>query len=147
LARILAERFDIRWNRIVFCGSVCPNDYPFHNYYQRFVRPLLNEIGTKDIWPAFAESVTWGYGSVGAYGFQSPAVTDRWHQGLAHSDFLTADFCQKFWVPFLTKGEVIAGDAPALLPRFARILTRLPLKWILWPLALFAIYEIILRLL
>jgi len=46
LARILAERFDIRWDRIIFCGSVCPNDYPFHSYYQRFAKPLLNEIGT-----------------------------------------------------------------------------------------------------
>jgi hypothetical protein len=146
LARILAERFDIRWDRIIFCGSVCPNDYPFQDYYERFAKPLLNEIGTKDIWPAFAESITWGYGSVGAYGFQSPAVTDRWHRGLAHSDFLTGDFCKTFWVPFLIRGEVIAGDAPAPLPRFARTLTRFPLKWLVWPLVLFGLYEIISRL-
>jgi pimeloyl-ACP methyl ester carboxylesterase len=144
LARILAERFDIAWDRIIFCGSVCPNDYPFENYYQRFAKPLLNDIGTKDVWPAFAESVTWGYGSVGAYGFQSPAVEDRWHKGLAHSDFLNGEFCNEFWIPFLTKGEIKPGDAPdpAGLPRTVRALTRFPLKWVVWPGVIWLAYEL-----
>ena len=50
-------------------------------------------------------SVTTGYGDTGTYGFRHPKVTDRWFTGYAHSDFLTADFCGKYWVPFFKDGK------------------------------------------
>jgi hypothetical protein len=131
VARILETEFDRHWDRIIFCGSVIREDFPLEQYLTRFQPPILNEIGTRDIWPAIAAAVTWGYGSVGSHGFQSPAVSERWHSGFAHSDFLTPAFCTKFWVPFLREGTVVEADRPSALPRWVNILTTLPLRWII----------------
>jgi len=131
IARTLAEEFDIKWHRVIFCGGVASERFPLEQYLSRFDSPILNEIGTQDYWPALAEAITWGYGSVGSFGFNSPAVTERWHKGFTHSDFLTANFCTKFWIPFLEKGEIIKGNEPEPLPRMMRILARLPLNWII----------------
>jgi hypothetical protein len=131
VARILETEFDRHWDRIIVCGSVVREDFPLEQYLARFQPPILNEIGTRDVWPAIAAAVTWGYGSVGSHGFQSPAVSERWHSGFAHSDFLTPAFCTKFWVPFLRDGTVVEADPPSALPRWVNILTTLPLRWII----------------
>ena len=84
-----------------------------------------------DIWPAMAAWVTWGYGSVGSYGFNNPTVRTRWHEGFRHSDFLTPDFCKKYWVPFLRDGTIIKGsDKPSRLPWTIRAITKIPLRGI-----------------
>jgi len=130
-ARILESEFDLEWHRIILCGSVVREDFPLEQHLKRFDWPIVNEIGTKDCWPALARAVTWGYGSVGSYGFLSPAVNDRWHSGFRHSDFLTERFCKEFWIPFLRTGELARGDAPSPLPLPCRAFTRLPLRWIM----------------
>src|SRR5262249_3021576 len=63
LAHVMLRKSDFRSHRIVLCGSVLPYTFPFENLTSRFHSPILNEIGTKDIWPAVAQSVTIGYGS------------------------------------------------------------------------------------
>jgi hypothetical protein len=130
VARILASEFDLKWHRIILCGSVVREDLPLEQFLQRFNAPIVNEIGARDFWPALARAITWGYGSVGSYGFQSPAVTDRWHAGFSHSDFLTREFCDRFWIPFLREGRLVRADAPSSLPWPSRVFTRLPLRWI-----------------
>lgn len=131
IARIMAEQPDLQWHRILFCGSVVSQKFPLHQYLKRFKHPILNEVGTRDIWPAMAESMTWGYGSVGSHGFNKPPVETRWHRGFRHSDFLTDQFCRSYWVPFLRDGSIKRGDPPDSLPWWARIITRLPLRWII----------------
>ena len=54
-SKVLLEQKDLRWNRVIFCGSVVNEDFPFADVLQRFAHPLLNEVGGRDIWPAFAE--------------------------------------------------------------------------------------------
>jgi hypothetical protein len=82
----------------------------------------------------FADVVTFGYGSAGTYGFNRPAVRDRWHNGKAHSDFLNRDFCQIYWVPFLRDGTIIPNDEEAERP-----------PWWLWAVSVFKIkYAVIL---
>jgi small GTP-binding protein len=109
-ARILRDCTDLDFKKIIFCGSVVPYKFKFEEYSRRFEHPLVNEVGTRDFWPAIAEGVTIGYGSVGTYGFQRPGVRDRWHNGKSHSAFLNHDFCMKYWVPFLRDGEFIEND-------------------------------------
>src|SRR5947209_17498657 len=65
LAELMKENFDIKFHRIIFCGSVIPYDFPFEQIQDRFQPPVVNEVGTRDIWPAMAESITFGYGSAG----------------------------------------------------------------------------------
>jgi pimeloyl-ACP methyl ester carboxylesterase len=111
LAEILRREFTFKAHRVIFCGSVVRYDFPFEQVKERFESPILNEVGTRDVWPAIAESVTWGYGSAGTYGFRRPRVRDRWHNGKNHSAFLNAEFCRKFWLPFLSDGTVVEGSA------------------------------------
>lgn len=130
VAKIIAETFDIELNRVIFCGSVVKNDFPFQENHHRFKPPLYNEIGTRDYLPIVASAVTWGYGSVGADGFQSPVVNDRWHKDFRHSDFMTKEFCEKFYIPSL-RGEAVAGDDPSSFPVWVQLLSRLPIRWFL----------------
>ncbi len=109
-------------DRVIFCGSVVRNDFPFDTAEKQFVEPLLNEVGTSDFLPALAASAGWGYGSVGSNGLNHPLVETRWHHGFTHSKFLTEPFCNEFWVPFLL------GDKPRTqaikLSEFSRLCAR-----------------------
>ena len=110
VAEILREEFDIKVDRLVFCGSIVPSSYPLHRVVGQIAAgPIVNDVGSRDIWPALADSVTKGYGRTGTYGFHVPGVLDRWHDG-AHSMFLTDDFCKKFWIPFFLHGTQVEGD-------------------------------------
>lgn len=136
LANILARNFDFTADRIVLCGSVLPYDFPFEQIADRFETPILNEVGTKDIWPALAESVTWGYGSAGTFGFRRPRVRDRWHAGATHGYFLSAEFCGKYWTPFFQSGEIVdAASEPEAPSIWLSFLSVVRLKY-LAPLAL-----------
>jgi hypothetical protein len=116
ISRILQKHTDLKFNRIIFCGSVVPYKFPFEDYDARFKAPLVNEVGTRDFWPVVAEVVTFGYGSAGTYGFRRPGVHDRWHNGKAHGDFLNQKFCMTYWAPFLGNGRIVedgeAADQP-----------------------------------
>lgn len=132
IAQILMKEFDMKFHRVIFCGSVVNYDFPFEQFQGRFLRPIINEVGTRDIWPATAESVTTGYGSAGTYGFHRPLVKDRWHNGAGHGYFLSAIFCEKFWVPLLAKGELVSGaEEPEHTRVWIRILSIIKLKYVL----------------
>jgi hypothetical protein len=60
LANIMKREFDFVGHKVIFCGSVLKYNFPFEQISDRFRSPLLNEVGARDIWPAFAESVTRG---------------------------------------------------------------------------------------
>src|ERR1700736_1241877 len=92
ISHLMAKEFERKFNRVIFCGSVLPYNFEFEQIKGRFTPPILNEVGTRDIWPAIAESLTWGYGSAGTYGFRRPPVRDRWHDGARHGYFLDPDF-------------------------------------------------------
>jgi len=126
------------WHRVIFCGSVVRDDFPFGDVVDRFDFPLINEVGTRDFWPALAESVTWGFGAIGSHGLNHPAVTTRWHAGFRHGDFLTTDFCRDYWVPFLRDGLIKEAGQPGKLPWPIRFATILPLRWF-YPLVAVAI--------
>ena len=131
-ARILQDCTDLDFKRIVFCGSVVRYKFRFEEYSRRFKQPLVNEVGTRDFWPAIAEAVTIGYGSAGTYGFRRPAVRDRWHNGKSHSAFLNQAFCTKYWVPFLHNGEFIDNDEePEPTPWWLWVVSTLQIKYMI----------------
>jgi pimeloyl-ACP methyl ester carboxylesterase len=131
VGRLLTDYPDFKWDRIIFCGSVVREDFPLRQVLERFTQPLLNEIGTKDFWPALAESVGWGYGSVGSTGFNRPPVETRWHHGYRHSNFLTEKFCNEFWIPFLQGDKPKRADKPTEMPLLVRLTCMLPLRFII----------------
>jgi pimeloyl-ACP methyl ester carboxylesterase len=129
-AWILRKKFDITFRQIIFCGSVVKFSFPFEQH-TRFRDAVVNEVGTRDVWPILAESVTWGYGSTGAFGFSRPRVFDRYHRGVSHSAFLNAEFCRRWWIPVLQGSKPQTHDQPEPPPWWLRLLSVIPLKYVI----------------
>lgn len=137
-AWIVKRRFDLKFRHVIFCGSVVKARFPFEQLRERIEGTIVNEVGTKDIWPILAESMTWGYGATGAFGFSRPRVFDRYHRGLSHSAFLNADFCRQCWIPVLRGDAPAFNDAPEKPPWWLQLLSVLQVKYIV--LALIALW-------
>lgn len=131
VSKIVEDGIGFNFDRVIFCGSVVPNDFDFAANREKFGGKVLNEIGTRDILPGLAASVTWGYGSIGTHGINSPAVINGWHQGFRHSDFMTVEFVKRRWVSFLKDGLRPANVEKARPSFLGRILDAVPLRWIL----------------
>ena len=71
VAHLMKQEFDVRFHRIILCGSVLPYSFRFEAFQNQFLGPIANEVGTRDPWPAVAESVTSGYGSAGTVRLQA----------------------------------------------------------------------------
>jgi pimeloyl-ACP methyl ester carboxylesterase len=138
VAELLRHEFDFIAHRIIFCGTVISYKFKFEEVSSRFTPPIINECGTHDYWPVLAESITWGYGSSGTYGFGGPRVRDRWHSGKRHSDFLNEKFCSDFWIPFLDHGTIVPGDNNNKKPLYIWALHVFRLKYLL-TIALFVV--------
>ena len=108
LGHLLRYSLWLHVHRVIFCGSILAYDFPFGTIVDGV--EFINEVGGQDFLPALAERVTWGYGSTGTYGFRRPGVYDRFHTELGHSDFLTGEFCIKYWVPLLKDGTRTPAD-------------------------------------
>jgi hypothetical protein len=144
VAQILKREFDFKAHRIVFCGSVVTYNFPFEQIPDRLTWPIVNEVSARDPWPVIAQNITFGYGAVGARGFNRHRVHDRWYQGFGHSQYLTQSFCQTFLIPFFERGEIVNGAAiPEKAPWWLRLLylftdkyfiaTALVIFIVLWP--------------
>ncbi len=115
ISKILEDHTDIEFHRVILCGAVMEDGFKWERYSDRIggkeeiEYAVVNDCGMRDIWPVFAKSVTWGYGSSGRFGFGHPRVADRYHNG-RHSDFFNENFVKKFWAPFLTSSEIVRGE-------------------------------------
>jgi TIGR02594 family protein len=131
VANIIRNEFDVKFHRVIFCGSVVPFEFPFEQASDRFGHPIVNEVGTADVWPAMAQSVTWGYGSAGSFGFRRPLLRDRWHKDAHHGYFLQGDFCTQYWIPFLRDDKLIhAADDPAPPSTLVQLIHIFPIKYV-----------------
>jgi len=133
VGKILEEQHDIKPDRVLLCGSVLPTEFPWNRMVNR-PSVILNEAGSRDIWPILAQSLTWGFGASGTFGFQSPGVRDRFHN-LAHSDYFVGDFAEHYWVPWVQKGEILPTDFEKNhrppTPYWRNLLAVIPARWIL----------------
>jgi pimeloyl-ACP methyl ester carboxylesterase len=136
LTRVILQNPYFRFDRIILCGSVVPGDFDWRAVEDQIRgtekrNAIINECGTRDIWPVMAQSGTWGYGATGTYGFGTFNVRDRFHN-ITHSEYFTNEFVKTYWIP-LVRGEKVTfsdvdtqgGGTPAWFN-----LLRLPLKWI-----------------
>lgn len=115
VARLLAQETDLRFHRLILCGSIVHDDFDWERYGHRLDPDrnndwqALNDCSMDDLWPVLAQSVTWGYGSSGRFGFGHPRVKDRYFK-VRHSGFFDDDFVRRFWLPYLADGEVVEGS-------------------------------------
>ncbi|MEZ4699152.1 MAG: macro domain-containing protein [Rhodothermales bacterium] len=132
LGEVLQRNPRITINRLILCGAVLPQDFRWSALRDRLTvidpheyptQRLLNECGWRDTWPVLAQFMTWGYGSSGRFGFQSPLVKDRFHD-LDHSGFFQEAFVRDYWCPFITEGVIkdSAGKRPPS-PWWLQVLT------------------------
>jgi pimeloyl-ACP methyl ester carboxylesterase len=135
LGQLLAREPDLVFHRAVLCGCILPSQFPWEDYRHRFTAAgdgvqIVNDCGWRDVWPVLADSITWGYGSSGRFGFGHPRVRDRFHR-LAHSEFFADRFVRRFWAPFLRGGTIAEGelDRPPT-PWWLSALTIVRLRWL-----------------
>lgn len=131
VAHILRDDPDIRPTRLLLCGSIVRERFRWDQLPNR-PRGVLNEVGSRDIWPILAKSLSWGYGATGTFGFQAPGIRDRYHD-VGHSDYFKGDFPERFWVPWIRHHEYVAtpyetAERPPT-PLLKSWLAALPLQW------------------
>ncbi len=106
ISQILAAHPDMKFHRLVLCGSVIPNAYRWDLVKHRFSTRVINDYGTRDVWPILAKSLSWGYGDTGSNGFGVPDVRDRAHD-YSHSDFFNEAFVRDYWRPWFFSSVIV----------------------------------------
>jgi hypothetical protein len=114
-SEVLSIAPDIHLHRVLLCGAIIPEDYRWADVRLRIAGSVVNDVGTRDIWPLLAKHVTVGYGPSGRFGFGSSAVRDRYFD-LGHSDFFSDDHMKAYWIPFLALGQVIPSPWTYIRP-------------------------------
>jgi hypothetical protein len=122
-------------NRMILCGSVVHRRFPWSRVAHQVIdKKVLNECGTRDVWPVLARTVTYGYGPTGTFGFGDPKVRDRFHR-TTHGGFFDAEFVEAFWVPYIADGRIDGTewekDRPAP-PFWLSVLPMIPIRWVWW---------------
>jgi pimeloyl-ACP methyl ester carboxylesterase len=134
VGKILQRHFDLHVHRLILCGSVLPQNFPWNQLQGRFDDDkVVNECGKADIWPVLAKSLSWGYGASGTHGFGAVLVKDRYHAG-GHDQYFDLDFVDKFWAPFIHRGEYQGTDFELKMPTtpwWMSLLGILPVKWVI----------------
>jgi len=149
-AYALRKATNVRVHRLILCGSVVPRLFPWKKLQSRLEvidttnypnARVINDYGWRDVWPVLAQTITWGYGSSGRFGFKKPLVTDRAHN-LSHSDFFTDDFVKKYWVPALVRGETVPNNEKQPISAYwLQVLTVLRVKYLLLAGAVWLIHK------
>jgi len=115
VARAMEMYPQIRFRRIVFCGSIVRRDYDWSARIKSGqVERVLNEYSRKDIWSRVAEWVIADGGSAGARGFvdaANGAVVQREYRFWRHSSYFFDLHQRASWIPFLAR----QGDPPIVV--------------------------------
>lgn len=112
VSKILDKHPDIRFSKIIMCGAIVPRSYPWDRNAKEMPKSsIVNDVGTRDIWPLVATFTTFGYGSSGRRGFQGASVTDRYFD-YSHSEFFDEkhQHVEKFWRPIIEDGQIIPSE-------------------------------------
>jgi Protein of unknown function (DUF4019) len=138
ISKIFTENPDIQLHRLILCGAILPSDFRWDQIRQRVESEVINDCGTRDIWPVLAQSTTFGYGPSGRFGFGTPGVRDRFHD-FGHGGFFQDKFVREFWLPWFRKADFVRSTAPS--PSGARwhLLTIFQIKWMIALLFVFGI--------
>lgn len=115
VSQMLLNEPDLDFHRIILCGSIIPDGFPWEKFRHRLSPQasadwqVVNDCGLNDPWPVLAQSITWGYGASGRFGFGHGRVKDRYH-AVGHSGFFDESFVRRYWLPYLVSGDVVEGQ-------------------------------------
>jgi len=121
VTRTLEAYSEIKFDRIILCGSIVPIHFPWSNYIaaERVTR-VLNDYGKKDFWAKAAQWVVNDAGPSGAKGFSDGAkgqVVNLCRPHFHHSDFFYEANYERTWIPFLSGTDPDPGIASNLPTR------------------------------
>ncbi len=113
------QLFNLRFDRIIFCGSIVWVAYPWTKIVQGgLCNWVLNDYGGKDVPVWISEYGVSDAGPSGLKGFSDEAggrVIQREHLEFSHSDYFYEHNYRKNWIPFLL-GKEPQTLTPADLP-------------------------------
>jgi pimeloyl-ACP methyl ester carboxylesterase len=133
VCKILLKQPDIEIERLILCGSIIPTAFRWDQVRSRIRRrPIVNECGSRDIWPIIASVTSWGYGPSGTFGFGHVSVRDRFHS-LPHSGYFSEEFYRQYWLPLFLSSSGEPPLGPANRPRspwYFNLLAIIPFQWL-----------------
>ena len=135
VSQILRNEPDVRIGRVLMCGCIIRRSFRWDSLPgDRRAQQMVNDVGTRDVWPVLAKIGSWGYGESGTFGFKDPSrVTDRFHN-LGHSDFFSVEHVRSYWAPFVKTGEITPSSLDKQRPTPSFLLSvacAIPIKLIL----------------
>lgn len=131
LTRAIEDNLQLRLHHVVLCGAIVPHSFRWEAYTRNISGKVVNERGARDVWPAMAQAMSWGYGATGTFGASQSRVEDRLHD-LDHGGFFTDDFVERFWVPLFRDGEIAEPAEHGRQPSWwLGAVASLPLQWAL----------------
>lgn len=104
ISKILKEESDLKIDNLFLCGAIISDDYDWSEL-PNCPSLIINDCGTRDLYPVLAKGFCFGYGTSGRFGFGSSRVTDRFHN-CGHSDFFNDRFIQKYLEPFYVNNHI-----------------------------------------
>lgn len=132
VSQVLLRNYDCKIHNLIMCGSVVIDNFDWRSVRDSISGKIINDYGVRDMWPAVAKSLTWGYGSTGTNGFGGD-VDDRIHNS-GHSDYFKPEFMRDYWLPIVTLDIVNppkhSDDNIPESPKWFGIF-ELPLRWLI----------------
>jgi pimeloyl-ACP methyl ester carboxylesterase len=142
ITRILREEPDIEIDRLLLSGSIVPRTFKWESL-PNCPSHVLNDVGTKDIWPVLAKAASWGYGITGTFGFGAPRVRDRFH-ALGHSDIFSEQFMRRYWLPWIRDDDIVMSEYEVQRPTVPLLLSIgefIPLRWVISASFAFGVFQ------
>jgi pimeloyl-ACP methyl ester carboxylesterase len=94
---------DMRFDKIVLCGSILPRSFPWDELIERGqVNAVRNDVGLQDFWASVCCWVVPGTGSAGSRGFirEHERLVQHRHN-LNHGEFFDPYWMNEHWMTFL----------------------------------------------
>ncbi len=77
ITQILNQHLNVHLHRLILCGSIVRRRFRWDAVSARIGTPVINDYGTRDVWPVLAKCLTWGFGDTGRHKFGKAEVCDR----------------------------------------------------------------------
>ncbi len=97
---------DVRFDKIILCGSILPRDFDWATLFDRDqVNLVRNEFGVRDIWSAMVGLAIKDAGASGADGFMSlsTVISQERYEYFRHGDFFHVSHIENEWLPVFTR--------------------------------------------
>jgi uncharacterized protein (TIGR02594 family) len=134
ITKVLEQNRMMAIHHLLLCGSIVSRSYDWGATRKQVKGLIINDYGVRDPWPVVATSVTWGYGTSGAYGFKDATIDRDRDHNFGHSGFMNSSFVEKYWKSALSEDKITPVDRSQSgytnTPWYFRLLS-LPWKYVL----------------